>query len=225
MTLIVTPTSTTDAYGPLLGADTARDAIKATLQLWTPSYIAAISAARGLPASGAGSMKPVQDWTIRPEYRTLPVSSSPAILVTCPGTVKGKAPTIHGDGNIRADWLTEVSIVVFGDDWEPTADLTTRYATAVRAAILQHRSLNGVALNTVWLGEQYAEVEHSSTRTLGVAVIHFAVTLDAVMNVQAGPITPPIAPAIAYPLPDNPRVKTKGATATVTNTRPTRSVP
>jgi hypothetical protein len=176
------PLPTTDLFGGLAGAAEVRQAMVTTLKLWTPTYIAEVAARTGL------TMRPFEDWKLRPEYRTLPVNNSPACLITCLGTLG--EPAIRGNGSAYAVWTVEVSIVVFGDDWETTADLTGHYTTALRAAVLQHRDLGGFAGSTKWLGEKYTEIEHSSTRTLGVAVIHFAVAVDHVVDVTTGPATP-----------------------------------
>ena len=195
------PLPTPDIFGPILSTADIRKAVLSTLQAWTPTYVAAMASRSGLV------LLPFEDWKLRPEYRTLPVNNSPACLVTCLGTAS--TPQRRGNGDVMAVWTIEVLVVVFGDDWEATSDLVGYYTAAVRTALEQHRDLGGVASATQWLGEKYTEIEHSSTRTLGGAVIHFAVTTEHVLNYQAGPATP-TSPLVLSPT---------AATASVTVTK------
>lgn len=171
-----------DVFGPLVAPSDVRDAVKATLQLWSPSYIAEIATRKDL------TLPPIEDWTVRPEYRSLPVTSAPACMVTCGGTLG--SPHREGDGNFLVHYGVQVSVVVFGPDWEPTEDLTGNYATALTAALLQNPSLGDFAQGVDWLSYRYLVVEHSSTRTLGTGQISLDVGVRNVVNAKAGPSAP-----------------------------------
>jgi hypothetical protein len=109
-------------------------------------------------------------------------------MVTCPGTIR--APSRDGEGVYRVHFGVQVSVVVWGDDWEPTEDKTGYYSSAVIAALLQHPTLTGLSSSVLWLGSRYGEVEHSSTRTLGAEQINFDVEVGSVVNSYAGPAEP-----------------------------------
>ena len=196
MTSPVFPLPTPDVYGPALGGHTARQAVQATLQTWTPSYIAEVAKRLGL------TMGPFQHWVALPEYRALPQNYAAACWATCTGT-RG-TPERRGDGTYRADYLIEVSTLVYGGDWDQTEDLTSAYNLAARMALLQHRSLGDVAVTTVWQGETYTPVSHTATRTLGCYRSNYLVTLDPVATTAGGPTTvppagqlPPTPPTVA----------------------------
>lgn len=181
----------TDLFGPLVGEAQVREAVKNTIATWSAVYITEMAAQTGL------ALKPVQDWKVLPEYRTLPLSDAPACWVTCLGT-QGK-PRPAGDGRTAADYLVEVSVLVWGQGtWEAAADLVSHYATAIRSAIAQHRDLGGFATNTNWQGGKGMPVEHSATRSLMVHVSHYLVTVENVVNVQGGPATP-TSPTVSAP--------------------------
>jgi hypothetical protein len=194
------PPYTPDVFGPLVSTGDVRDAVKSTLQLWTPGYIAEIAERKAI------TLPPFEDWTVRPEYRSLPTTAAPACMVTCPGTLK--QPERQGGGEYIAYFGVQVSVVVWGADWEPTEDTTGYYSTAVVASLLQHPSLGDFAEGVEWLGTRYGEVEHSSTRTLGAAQINFSVAVNNVVNASAGPASP-TAPG---PLP--PTVESASVTVT-----------
>jgi len=162
---------TNDAYGPLYGGHSVQEAFYNTLQTWLPSYIAEINR-----QIGATVLYEPYEYRHRPEFRTMPRGVSAAILVDVPNTIG--IPQIHGN-TTRANWRVEVMVYVYGTkDWQETQAMTSAYAAAVRAAIIQHRGLGGFAQTTNWEGEQYLEGEHTSGRTTGVAHLRFSVTVE-----------------------------------------------
>jgi len=178
---------TDEVFGPLYGGHSVQEAFYKTLQEWLPTYIAEIN--RNL---GSTVLVEPFEYRHRPEFRTLPRNASAAILVSVPNTIG--IPRIYQDA-IRTNWRVEVMVYVYGTkDWQETQALTSAYAAAVRAAIIQHRGLNGLAQTTIWEGEEYAEGEHSSGRTTGIAHLRFAVTVGNAMNMYGGPPSPEFAP-------------------------------
>lgn len=181
----------TGVFGPIITPATVRAAARDTLQTWSATYIGEVARQQGFELS------PIQDWKVRQQYRTLPVGESPACWVTGLGTLT--KPQRKGDGTYLVTWGVEVDLLIWGDDFENTEDLTGHYAAACVAALVQHGDLGGVAEATAWTGYRYAEVEHSSTRTLGVGRLTFAVTVDGVVNSAVGP-TDPTQPVVVPPL-------------------------
>lgn len=180
------PPTEPDIYGPLIATSDVREAVKTTLQTWLPNYINETNDRRGLDLPG------VQEWETLPEYRALPQGQSPAVMTTVLGTIG--QPERHGDGSIRVHFNVQVSIVVYGTDWQPTEDTTGQYATAVVAALVQHPGLDGLATSVKWLSYRYVPVDHSSTRTLGTGQLHFDVEIPAFVNTDLGPATPQSSP-------------------------------
>jgi hypothetical protein len=175
-----------DTYGEVVGGHSVQEAMYATLEKWLPSYVMEIN--RQL---GEEVLQIPTEYRFRPDYRTLPKSSTAAILIDVTGT-SGR-PQVYQQAT-RANWEARVMIFVYGTkDWQETQAMTNAYAAAVRAAIVQHRSLGGFADTTIWTGEDYREGEHSGTRTTGLAVVHFEVTVGNAVNIYGGPPSPAYA--------------------------------
>jgi hypothetical protein len=175
-----------DVFGPVYGGHTVQEAFYNTLQTWLPTYIAEFNR-----ALGSEVLVIPFEYRHRPEYRTLPKNSSAAILVTVPGTAG--QPEIF-QNNVRAHFHVDVMVYIYGStNWQETEALTQAYAACLRTCMVQNRSLGGIAETTIWLGEEYLEGEHSSTRTTGVSHIRFLVTIANVMNIYGGVPTPSVA--------------------------------
>jgi hypothetical protein len=178
---------TDNIFGPLIGGNSVQEAFYKTLQEWLPTYIAEINRKLGSQVL----LEPFE-YRHRPEFRNLPRNASAAILIEVPNTIG--VPRIYQNA-IRVNWRVEVLIYVYGTkDWQETQALTSAYAAAVRAAIIQHRGLGGFAQTTIWEGEEYAEGEHSGGRTTGIAHLRFAVTVGNAMTMFGGPPSPQYAP-------------------------------
>jgi len=181
----------TGVFDSIVTPADVRAAARDTLKVWLSTYITEVGRQKGL------ELDPIQDWTVRQQYRTLSIGESPACWVTGLGTLA--KPTRKGDGTYLVPWGIEVDVLVWGDDFEATEDLVGHYAAACIATLVQHQDLGGIAETTTWTGYRYTEVEHSSTRTLGVGRLTFTVTVDNVVNSSAGPSDPTV-PVTVPPL-------------------------
>jgi len=169
-----------DTYGPVYSGHSIQEAMYTTLEKWMPSYVQETNR-----QIGKNVLQIPREYRYRPDYRTLPKGVTAAILLDVPGTVG--EPIVHQDF-IRANWHAEAMIFVYGTkDWQETQAITHAYMGCLRACILQHRDLNGVAETTMWTGEEYREGEHSSNRTTGVGLVYFEVTVGNATNMFAGP--------------------------------------
>lgn len=208
MTNIFWPPPTPDSLGPLLGADDVRDAIKATLDTWTPYYIAIESERLVGAGKIGGANQPTNPlpifgtWVNELTHRNVGTGQPAAYEVTCPGTVG--PPELSGVQQC-ATYAGVIRVQVFGTDWQEAADLTSYYEKAVRWAILQHRSLGHFAQATKWVGTAYEGIAHSSTRTEGIATCRYDVRVLNVTQVDRGPATVPAQPWVAAP-PQDPTV-------------------
>jgi hypothetical protein len=175
-----------DVYGPVYGGHSIQEALYSTLEEWLPSYIYEINRQIGKEV-----LFVPDEYRHRPDYKTLPKNARAAILIDVPGTIG--QPMVHQNFT-RANWHAEVMVFLYGTkDWQETQALTHAYMAAIRACILQHRGLRGVAETTLWTGEEYKEGEHSSTRTTGVGLLFFSVTIGNATNMFGGPPDPAYA--------------------------------
>jgi hypothetical protein len=117
-----------------------------------------------------------------------------------------------------------VEVYLYGTtDWQETQAMTMAYAAMVRTLLVQNQDLGGLSNSVVFESEEYYEGEHTATRTTGIAILHFAVTVMNVQTIDGPPLTtdPYIgagsqtAPSTS-PLPPDPEATTSAVT--VTNT-------
>ena len=199
-----------EAFGALLGGESVGQEVYNTLELWLPAYIASFNR-----QIGTNALRPILEYRHKPEYQTNPKTRGAAILVEVPNTV-GVPEVQGGSGVIRSDWHVEVMIYYYGtQDWQDTQRTAWAYEAMVRAALVQHPGLiHGITSEIKWLGSEYTEYDHSSTRTVGCAHIRFLVTVPNTMSRRGGPPSPDWAPAGAItspttdPLPGDPTVET-----------------
>lgn len=146
-------------------------AARATLVTYLPPRLAALP--RPLPAPTSYDAVPTFE-AIRRVKRSV-------LAISVPRTVG--SPERFGDGTYDALWLLSVAV------WhEQAADmplLTTAgdYNAAVRATLLAHQSLGGLATQTTWTEESTDLVgDEQSTRTLGLGICEFAVRVPNVAD-------------------------------------------
>jgi hypothetical protein len=63
-------------------------------------------------------------------------------------------------------------------------------------AMLQHPSLNGLALGTRWIDESYDELDYDDSRTIAAGLVSLGIEIDAVVDAFGGPKTPPDDPCV-----------------------------
>ena len=206
----------TDAYGAVFGGHSVQEAMYRTLEKWLPTYIYEFN--RQL---GSQVLVVPKRYTKMPDNRTLTRGIECALLVATNST--SGPPERQGDGSYNTVWEAEVSAYVFGSgDFLQTQAITYAYAAAVRAAVVQHKSLGDFASTSHWTHEEYKYGEHSSTRYTGLAKVVFDVVVFGAVNDLLGPPLAEFAvqPSYAQPTlgvtPMQPEVETVGVT--VTNT-------
>jgi hypothetical protein len=195
-----------DYYGPLLGGFSVQQAVYNTLEQWLPAYIAEVN--RNL---GGNILQIPIEYRLRPSFRPWTKDVTAAILCVVNGTVG--EPERYNNG-YRATWETDVSVYLYGSqDWQETQALTFAYGACIRAALIQNPGLGGLANATLWVKERYLEGAHEGTRTIGMLIITFEVTVPNNVSTFGGlPLPPftaagePIGPSVLPP-PDIPVVE------------------
>ena len=210
------PTPTPDQLGAMIGADDVRDNVKATILTWSDYYLGVLSTRLAAAGRIGGVVDGVKQppnplpsfgkWVNEPKFRNLGTGEPASFLVTVPATTG--TPVLQGNREYIATWRVQVEVRVFGTSWEEAADLTSWYEKVVRWCVLQHRSLGGFAMGTKWIGVQYTGEEHTSTRTVGRAVLGFDVEVADVTDVRGPSIVPTVPPG------DDPTVLTEIITLT-----------
>ena len=170
----------TGLYGSLVTTEDVRLAVVAHLKLWSPAYLAEVERQKG------ASLPPFRG------YVTESGDVFPVALVACAGT-EGD-PERHGDGTITAWWAVGAAAVVAGKTRDEANVTAGYYGAAIRASILQHPSLSGFAESIVWIGESLEEVAWDPDLSIVVCLARFLVAVPAVVNVNLGPLEPPVDP-------------------------------
>lgn len=182
---------------PLVTAQDVCDAVETVLRAHLPD----LATRTGLPT--------VKEWNQLPTLEALTTAKVPALAVTSPGLA---GPPTRRSTGWEADWRVVVGVYDRDKSHAATAARTRRWAAVVRQVVLQHPGLGGVAVGTVWVGEEYAErPERSAARTLGGCAVAFDVTVRDVLDNE-----PYIAP--------DPSDPGGGDRPTVTSTRRTVTV-
>lgn len=174
-------------YGPLVGADDVTAAVKTTLALWTPAYVAEVSRQRDLEAS---ALPRFRRFSIRRDEVLDPQVQLPA----CSIITTNASPVAHdGHGNIDATFITTVRVYAAAPGEEASQLLVQRLAVAVRGALVHNRSLGGLARDLRWAGEAYVEpvTDQQNRAFVAAAAVLFEVDVPRIVNRRAGPHEPP----------------------------------
>lgn len=175
----------TNLFARIVTARQVERAMADHLDLWMRTYLREIERVSERPANSIADPKA---YIAASDIDKWPEDSTPCVVITSPGLTG--PPDRRGDSSYEATWGVGVVPVVGATDEVSTRDLALDYTAAVRAAVMQNRSLGGFAAAVTWLGESYDEVPFEATRTLGAGHVAFGVTVEDVLTEQAGPLEP-----------------------------------
>lgn len=129
------------------------------------------------PLLGTG----IKEWHQVPEPGALVAGKFPAAAVDSPGLVT--PPTRSRASGWSATWRCAVGVYDRGRTHEETATKVRAWAAVIRAVVLDHPSLGGVARSTDWVGEEYAQMPgKAQARTIGGCAVAFDVTATNVAD-------------------------------------------
>jgi hypothetical protein len=178
-----------NVYGAIVTAEDVADAAVENLRLWSPAYIAEVSAQSGRPRCGDGALPAFRSIDVASSFSKFAEDQVPACVVVCPGL--GDTPIRGGDGAYLAEWSLGLGVVVSGRDRQSTDELVRLYSAAVRAAMLQNPSMNGFAQGCRWIDEDYDELGFDDSRTIAAGIVSLGVEVNEVVNCFGGPKSPP----------------------------------
>lgn len=157
-------------------------------------HLPAVVAAMGWDEDSVAPLAPVTTWEQVPTLEALTAAEMPAGAVTSPGLAE--TPTRRERGRHDAVWRISVGVYDRGDDYHETARRVRRWAAAVRATLLEHRTLNGVADGVWWRGEEYRQKPNAgAARTLGGCAVAFDVKAANVIDLGS-PVSPGAGPLV-----------------------------
>lgn len=182
----------TNRFGPILDAADVEAALLAHLELWLPTYIAEV--VRQKDPDGElwpDGVEPVRSFTVvHAAEEKWPEDQIPMILAYSPGLTE--PPEYHGDGEVSAKYAVGLAAIAGADTMANTKALTRVYASAAKAAIVQHEDLGGFALGTRWVDERnYPVVQGVDVeRNLMAVSATYEIEAAAVLDRDEGPQAP-----------------------------------
>jgi hypothetical protein len=179
-------------FGSLITGDDVDQAVSATLQKWSDTYLERMCRKIGKPSGWLPSPGSYV-FTNDPHY--FPEDQPPVVVITVPGTLG--SPIRDGQHYYRAQWDVRLTVFVQAQDRDSSERLAKFYGAAFRELILHKRSLGDFAEGVGWNGEEYGtRTSDRDQRTLGACELRFSVDVRDVVQTLAGPTDPiPSEPA------------------------------
>lgn len=185
-------------FAPILTGPQVADAARSVLDRWLVVYIAELERQLDLAPRTISPPKSVRTFADNDEITKRPEQATPAVVIMAPGITE--RPERDGDSSYRAVWGLAVGAVVSARGNQEAAEvLAARYAAAIRACLIQHRTLEGFATGVDWVTESYDELPSQASRTLAACRVVFEVEVRDVVTSSAGPTgEPPDDPYAEY---------------------------
>jgi hypothetical protein len=176
---------TTSVFQDIISAYEIEQAALATLQMWLPTYLREVERQGGLPVN---SLPDVRSYIGMTDNTQVLPGQLPALGVVSPGLAS--APLKGGDGWYRASFSLGVVVLATALDRASASRNVRHYASAIRALMLQKRSLGGICSDMSWLDEDYTDTPTESEDTMGVVTLTFQAVVAGVTNINGGPSVP-----------------------------------
>lgn len=175
-------------YGQIITFHQVELAMKNFLQRWLPTYLAEMERQTGRTP---GSLPRPVAWSNTTEFTKFPEENLPLVVIVCP-SITG-TPVKEGNGSYRVAYPVGVAVVVKAGGSRPKESvraLAGIYSAAVRAAVLQHRGLDGFAITTNWIDERSDDIPVDARRSLGSGQNVFEVEVRDVVSAHMGTSEP-----------------------------------
>lgn len=172
-------------YGDIFDKTALEAAATSTLQTWLPSYLGEVERKRGLTP---GWMARPRTWTTRNDFDKWPEETLPCMLLVSPGLAA--EPLKDGNGRYRSVWFLGIAVIVQARNKNDVELMCGLYTAAIRAAVVQHPSLGGVAEGVDWVNERYDDLPSTKGRTLAAGQVIFEVEVADVVSAHDGPAAP-----------------------------------
>lgn len=170
-------------YGQIITAGVVRAKVREVLETFLPDVLAVVATRSGFdpdlvpPPKGYGASAVPEDVA----------AWEPMGVIRVPGM--SEQPTRRSNGTYELPWDVGVGVVVSAKSSDDAQALSEVYGAAVRAAVLQHRSLLGLAVTTSWADERHEEIAYDTGRSVWASTQVFGVVVVAVVDgyATAGP--------------------------------------
>lgn len=169
----------------IVPAFVVEDAVIATIKEWIEVYLREIEMQWGVTEN----LPVPRSYNVGAEFDKWAEDQLPAVILISPGT--SDRPSADGEGGFNAPFRVSICIFATGNTRENTRRNAHLYGGAVRAMLLQKRSLGGISDGATWEGEDYDQGPTEKGRTIGSVVVDFVFNIPGVVYRTGGPPTPP----------------------------------
>jgi hypothetical protein len=185
-------------FGRIITGDHVESAVEQTVRAFQADYLAEVAEQSGLPR---GALPKFRSFPRLTDLSKWEEDQTPSCMIAAPGTLQ--TPTTQR-GAVNARWAVGIGCIVSAKDMQTTLRLCQLYTAAMRALLLQHRSLGGFSDGLSFISERYDEQDPE--RNIATGVAQFSVDVLGITEVDAGPSTP--SDDATLPVGDWPEVAT-----------------
>jgi hypothetical protein len=193
-------------FGRIIAAPHVEEAVEDALKLWLSTYLAEVERQNDIEA---GAIRRPRSFVTTIEQDVFPGEQLPSIVTISPGLAED--PEREDASVFSAWWNVTVCAVVQASSEKAARAMAGYYAAAIRAALVQHQSLDGFADAVQWISERYEGAQPGErNRSQAVGLVDFRVRVSDVLTQRAGPLEPEMGDLSPYP--DYPEVETTAVT-------------
>lgn len=129
---------------------------------------------------------PVATWQQLPSIQAIAAAKLPAGAIVAP-TMIGTPTYTAASRTWRTTWRVPIGIYERGSDHDQTQARIRNRVAGIRATLLQHKSLGGIATGMAWSGENY---DLLPGRDVARTIAAGGVSLDITADVTIDPVDP-----------------------------------
>jgi hypothetical protein len=177
----------TSVFGDIFVASELEEATINLLKDWFPTYLRELELRTGTPV---GVLVPPRVYTNRNDFETIEGDNMPLCVVMSPGLLD--EPYTRESGKYTGRWAIGVGIAIAADTETKANRLCRTYAAAIRAIMMQHQDINGLAIRVDWIDENYDDLPSidNQLQQYRAAGLYFGVEVEYAIDKWAGPAEP-----------------------------------
>ena len=177
----------TSVFGDIFVASQLEEDTIDLLKEWFPTYLRELELRTD---TAVGKLVPPRVYTNRNDFETIEGDNMPLVVVMSPGLVD--EPITRESGKYTARWAIGIGVAIAAQTETEANRLSRIYGAAVRAIMMQHQDINGLAIRVDWIDENYEDLPNieNQLQQYRSAAILFAVEIENVVNKWAGPRSP-----------------------------------
>lgn len=159
----------------IISVDQICVAVEQTLTLHLPGTIAS-PAVQAYLGARVDQFQTIKEWQQVPTIEALSAASLPAGAIASPGLASPPA-RVRSSREWECTWRIAIGIYDRGRDHAETQGRVRDWCAFIRATLLDHPSLGGVAKRITWVGEEYAKAPaRNQARTIAAGAVAIDVT-------------------------------------------------